>query len=52
MIMQNSRYHDRNGNDGAKGLILLNEIGQLKAIAESQETSIVFGMPKAAISTI
>ena len=39
------------GSDGANGLILLKERGQVKAIAESQETSIVFGMPKAAIST-
>lgn len=41
------------GSDGANGLIHLKEngLGQVKAIAESQETSIVFGMPKAAIST-
>ena len=41
------------GSDGANGLIHLKERGQgqVKAIAESQETSIVFGMPKAAIST-
>ena len=39
------------GSDGANGLIQLKEKGQVKAIAESQETSIVFGMPKAAIST-
>lgn len=39
------------GSDGANGLIHLKEKGQVKAIAESQETSIVFGMPKAAIAT-
>lgn len=39
------------GSDGAKGLIQLGNSGKTKAIAESQETSIVFGMPKAAIST-
>lgn len=41
------------GSDGANGLIQLKERGQgkVRAIAESQETSIVFGMPKAAIST-
>ncbi|MEH6946375.1 chemotaxis response regulator protein-glutamate methylesterase [Bacillus sp. JJ634] len=39
------------GSDGANGLIELKKKGQVKAIAESQETSIVFGMPKAAIAT-
>lgn len=39
------------GADGAKGLIQLKKSGKVKAIAESMETSIVFGMPKAAIST-
>lgn len=39
------------GSDGSEGLIQLNKTGRMKAIAESQETSIVFGMPKAAIST-
>ncbi|MFJ8243957.1 chemotaxis response regulator protein-glutamate methylesterase [Peribacillus asahii] len=39
------------GSDGANGLIELKRKGQVKAIAESQETSIVFGMPKAAIAT-
>lgn len=39
------------GTDGKKGLIQLHQMGKLKAIAESEETSIVFGMPKAAIST-
>ncbi|MDQ0412486.1 protein-glutamate methylesterase/protein-glutamine glutaminase [Mesobacillus stamsii] len=39
------------GADGAKGLVELKKNGIVKAIAESQETSIVFGMPKAAIAT-
>ncbi|SFC07587.1 two-component system, chemotaxis family, response regulator CheB [Bacillus sp. OV322] len=39
------------GSDGAKGLVSMSEKGMVKAIAESQQTSIVFGMPKAAIST-
>lgn len=39
------------GTDGMEGLISLRQSGKLKAIAESEETSIVFGMPKAAIST-
>jgi len=39
------------GSDGANGLIELKRKGQVNAIAESQETSIVFGMPKAAIAT-
>lgn len=39
------------GSDGTQGLIQLGKSGKLKAVAESQETSIVFGMPKAAIAT-
>lgn len=39
------------GMDGANGLIQLKKTGLTMAIAESQETSIVFGMPKAAIAT-
>ncbi|MBP2240148.1 chemotaxis response regulator CheB [Cytobacillus eiseniae] len=39
------------GSDGAKGLQVLKQSGSVKAIAESKETSIVFGMPKAAIAT-
>lgn len=39
------------GMDGSKGLTKLKQKGPLKAIAESQVTSIVFGMPKAAINT-
>ncbi len=40
------------GSDGAQGLIQLAKGGKVKAIAESEESSIVFGMPKAAISTM
>jgi two-component system, chemotaxis family, protein-glutamate methylesterase/glutaminase len=39
------------GADGSKGLVEMKKTGIVKAIAESQETSIVFGMPKAAIAT-
>ncbi|MDP4083055.1 MAG: chemotaxis response regulator protein-glutamate methylesterase [Bacillota bacterium] len=39
------------GADGTQGLIQLKKSGKVKAIAESMETSIVFGMPKAAIAT-
>lgn len=39
------------GADGSKGLIEMKKQGSAKVIAESQETSIVFGMPKAAIAT-
>lgn len=39
------------GSDGSNGLVALKKNGSVKAIAESQETSIVFGMPKAAIAT-
>jgi two-component system, chemotaxis family, protein-glutamate methylesterase/glutaminase len=39
------------GSDGTKGLISLKSSGHVRAIAESEETSIVFGMPKAAIAT-
>lgn len=39
------------GTDGAKGLMEMKKNGVVKAIAESQDTSIVFGMPKAAIAT-
>ncbi|RDI47438.1 protein-glutamate methylesterase/protein-glutamine glutaminase [Falsibacillus pallidus] len=39
------------GSDGAKGLVKLKENGNSRAIAESQNTCIVFGMPKAAIGT-
>lgn len=39
------------GSDGAKGLKELKKSGSVIAIAESQETCVVFGMPKAAIAT-
>ncbi|MGG4169802.1 chemotaxis response regulator protein-glutamate methylesterase [Rossellomorea vietnamensis] len=39
------------GADGSQGLIKLKEQGEVKAIAESRETCIVFGMPKSAIAT-
>lgn len=41
------------GADGADGLIHMKKqhVTNMKVIAESEETSIVFGMPKAAIST-
>lgn len=38
------------GSDGAKGLVRLKQNDAI-AIAESEETSIVFGMPRAAIAT-
>ncbi|TKC18675.1 protein-glutamate methylesterase/protein-glutamine glutaminase [Robertmurraya kyonggiensis] len=39
------------GSDGSQGLIELKKTGVVTAIAESQETSIVYGMPKAAAAT-
>ncbi|MBS4172537.1 chemotaxis response regulator protein-glutamate methylesterase [Bacillus sp. FJAT-49736] len=39
------------GSDGAQGLIELKKKGNVKAIAESKNSCIVFGMPKAAIAT-
>jgi len=39
------------GSDGSQGLIKLKNTGKVISIAESKETSIVFGMPKAAIET-
>ncbi|WP_338452067.1 CheB methylesterase domain-containing protein [Niallia oryzisoli] len=39
------------GSDGSKGLITLKKTGHVKAIAESKESCIVYGMPKAAIAT-
>jgi two-component system, chemotaxis family, protein-glutamate methylesterase/glutaminase len=39
------------GTDGSQGLIKLKQNGSVKAIAESQNTSIVYGMPKAAVAT-
>lgn len=39
------------GSDGSKGLMALKNSGKTIAIAESQETCIVYGMPKAAVET-
>ncbi|WP_456275478.1 protein-glutamate methylesterase/protein-glutamine glutaminase [Bacillus sp. AK128] len=39
------------GSDGTEGLKRLKESGEVKSIAESEETSIVFGMPKTAIAS-
>lgn len=39
------------GADGAKGLIELKNKGNVYAIAESEESCIVYGMPKVAIAT-
>ncbi|MCM3722176.1 protein-glutamate methylesterase/protein-glutamine glutaminase [Solibacillus isronensis] len=39
------------GYDGSKGLISLKKTGNVTAIAESAETCIVYGMPKAAVET-
>ncbi len=39
------------GYDGSKGLKVLKRTGKVIAIAESQETCIVYGMPKAAMET-
>lgn len=39
------------GHDGSKGLIALKQTGNVIAIAESADTCIVYGMPKAAVET-
>ena len=39
------------GYDGSKGLIALKQTGNVMAIAESANTCIVYGMPKAAVET-
>jgi two-component system chemotaxis response regulator CheB len=39
------------GSDGTEGLKSLKEIGEVRSIAESEETSIVYGMPKSAVGT-
>lgn len=39
------------GYDGSKGLVSLKKSGNVIAIAESAETCIVYGMPKAAVET-
>ncbi|MCP3177650.1 MAG: chemotaxis response regulator protein-glutamate methylesterase [Desulfuromonadales bacterium] len=38
------------GNDGAKGVVSVKEVGG-QALAEAEESSVVFGMPKEAIAT-
>ncbi|RAK23389.1 two-component system chemotaxis response regulator CheB [Anoxybacillus vitaminiphilus] len=38
------------GSDGTEGLKHLKQSGYVKAVAESEETAVVFGMPKAAIT--
>ncbi|GMK40742.1 chemotaxis response regulator protein-glutamate methylesterase [Paenibacillus sp. CCS19] len=37
------------GSDGAKGMKLLRECGAITAIAEAEETCVVYGMPRAAV---
>lgn len=39
------------GSDGTEGLLALKKEGNCFAIAESEESSVVFGMPKSAIKT-
>lgn len=39
------------GSDGTKGLKQLKSTGVVKAITESEETSVVYGMPKSAVAT-
>lgn len=39
------------GSDGSRGLVDMKQSGNVVAIAESQGTSIVYGMPRAAIAT-
>ncbi|MBM7701885.1 protein-glutamate methylesterase/protein-glutamine glutaminase [Metabacillus iocasae] len=39
------------GSDGTEGLKKLKNSGKTKAIAESEETSVVYGMPKSAVAT-
>lgn len=39
------------GSDGSKGLKRLVEAGKVVTIAESSNTCIVYGMPKAAVET-
>ncbi|KGR73912.1 protein-glutamate methylesterase/protein-glutamine glutaminase [Ureibacillus sinduriensis] len=39
------------GSDGSKGLMQLKQNGNVMAIAESEKTCIVYGMPKAAVET-
>lgn len=37
------------GSDGARGMLALKEAGALTTIAESEETCVVYGMPRAAV---
>lgn len=39
------------GSDGSQGLIALKRAGDTYAIAESEETAVIYGMPKSAIQT-
>jgi two-component system, chemotaxis family, protein-glutamate methylesterase/glutaminase len=39
------------GTDGSKGLVKLKESSNVKVIAEAEESCVVYGMPKAAVST-
>ena len=39
------------GSDGTKGLKILKTTGNVKAISESANTCVVYGMPKAAFET-
>lgn len=39
------------GSDGAKGLLELKKSGDVVAIAEAEESAVVFGMPRVAIQT-
>lgn len=39
------------GSDGRDGLIKLKQSGNVYGIAESETTSVIYGMPKAAIET-
>lgn len=39
------------GSDGTKGLLNMKEVGPCVAIAESEKTSIVYGMPRSAVRT-
>lgn len=39
------------GSDGTEGLVKLKNTGEVRSIAESEETSIVYGMPKSAVAS-
>jgi two-component system chemotaxis response regulator CheB len=40
------------GSDGAKGMLALKKAGAVSTIAESEETCIVYGMPRAAVELL